>query len=557
MSHTDGGTFIALRIPTTCLLMNKMKFLKKTVNGVQIPGTLLFATLTIVGLGLNQSYGQGEADPVRFSTYNASLNRSSDGRLVTDLSDADDSQAKRVAEIIQRVNPDVLLINEFDFVVNNEAVDLFRTNYLEMTQAAGVSTITFPYSFVAESNTGISSGFDLNNNGTAVTTPGSFSYADDSFGFGVFPGQYGMVLYSKYPIVVEDIRTFQKFLWKDMPNALLPDDSGTPEAGDYYSTEELEVFRLSSKSHWDVPIEIDGQVVHVLVSHPTPPVFDDDEIDHNGRRNHDEIRFWADYVTPGADDYIYDDEGAIEGLGEDKRFVIMGDQNADPNDGESTGDPIQLLLDNSNIDTSIEPTSLGGTQAALSQGGVNDSHTGPSALDTADFSDNSNDSPGNLRADYVLPSVFGFSIIEAGVFWPLSSEGTFSLISASDHRLVYVDLESVPPDPVPDVLGGLPIDGFPGWHGSAWYKNYNNEMWPWIYHDEHGWQWVDDGSTIDIIFLWDLGLGEWIFLNEQTYRWLYLFSQNFGWIFTFENNTAGSRFFQRFDDGSIFSIPPG
>ena len=58
-----------------------------------------------------------------------------------------------------------------------------------------------------------------------------------------------MVLLSKYPIVEEDVRTFQNFLWQDMPNALLPDDPTTPEPNDYYSPEELAEFRLSSKSH--------------------------------------------------------------------------------------------------------------------------------------------------------------------------------------------------------------------------------------------------------------------------------------------------------------------
>ena len=83
-----------------------------------------------------------------------------------------------------------------------------------------------------------------------------------------------------------------------MPGALLPDDPATPAPADWYSPEELAVFRLSSKSHWDLPIDIDGRTVHFLVSHPTPPVFDGPE-DRNGTRNFDEIRFWADYVTPG------------------------------------------------------------------------------------------------------------------------------------------------------------------------------------------------------------------------------------------------------------------
>ena len=106
-----------------------------------------------------------------------------------------------------------------------------------------------------------------------------------------------MVVYSKYPIDTDDVRTFQHFSWADMPGALLPDDPATAAPADWYSPEELDVFRLSSKSHWDVPIEIGKKTVHFLVSHPTPPTFDGTE-DRNGTRNHDEIRFWADYVSP-------------------------------------------------------------------------------------------------------------------------------------------------------------------------------------------------------------------------------------------------------------------
>ena len=107
-----------------------------------------------------------------------------------------------------------------------------------------------------------------------------------------------------------------------------------------------------------------------------------------------------------------------------------------------------------------------------------------------------------------------------------------------------------------DVFGGEPIVGFPGWRASSWYMNFNVDFLPWIFHDEHGWQLVDSGSTEEVIFLWDLGLGEWLFLNENTYRWMFLFGDNSGWIFTFGDNTPDRRFFQRFDDGSLFSVPP-
>ena len=106
--------------------------------------------------------------------------------------------------------------------------------------------------------------------------------------------------------------------------------------------------------------------MHFLVSHPTPPVFDVAE-DRNGKRNHDEIRFWADYVTPAASDYIYDDDGRHGGLRRGEHFVIAGDQNADPFDGDSVDYAIRQLLDNPRINTSVTPTSPGGPQQSRSR----------------------------------------------------------------------------------------------------------------------------------------------------------------------------------------------
>lgn len=243
-------------------------------------------------------------EQVRFATFNASLNRVAEGELVADLSTPEDEQARNVAETIQRVAPDVVLINEFDYAPG--AVDLFRDNYLEVGQN-GADPVHYPYAFVAPSNTGVPSGHDLNNDGRV-------GGGDDALGFGLFPGQYGMVVYSKHPIDVAGVRTFRQFLWRDMPGALLPDDPATPPPADWYDAEEQAVLRLSSKSHWDLPIRVGDRTVHFLTSHPTPPTFDGVE-DRNGRRNHDEIRFWADYVGgPATGGYIYDDEGRRGGL---------------------------------------------------------------------------------------------------------------------------------------------------------------------------------------------------------------------------------------------------
>jgi hypothetical protein len=406
------------------------------------------AAAAFAALAASPASADSEKRDVRFATFNASLNRAAAGQLIGDLSDPSADtvrvrQASNVAEVIQRIAPD-------DFDESGQAARLFRDNFLARPQN-GAPAARYPYVFTAPSNTGVPSGFDLDNNGD--TNPNDAG--NDAFGFGLFPGQFGMVVYSKYPIDYDRVRTFQHFLWKDMPGARLPDDPSTAAPADWYSPEELNVFRLSSKSHWDVPIQIEGTTVHFLTSHPTPPVFDGPE-DRNGTRNADEIRLTSDYITPGRGDYIYDDEGHRGGLDPSALFVVAGDQNSDPFDGDSLkdadGNPIaiQPLLNSPRVNSSNPPTSAGGPEATEKQGGVNLQHVGPSATDTADFSE----PPGNLRADYLLPRR-NIKIRGSGVFWPVQSDPLFRLTGVfnaanwgavggfptSDHRAIWADLE--------------------------------------------------------------------------------------------------------------------
>jgi endonuclease/exonuclease/phosphatase family metal-dependent hydrolase len=368
---------------------------------------------------------------LRVATYNLSLNRDVEGGLVADLSDGENAQARTVAEVIQHARPDVVLLNEFDYDDAGTAARLFRENYLEVPQGAA-EAIEYPYAFVAPSNTGIPSGFDLNKDGV-------IGGGDDALGFGLFPGQYGMAVLSRYPIDAANARTFQNFLWRDMPGAVLPTDPATGEP--WYSDEALGVLPLSSKSHWDVPVRVGHRTVHVLAAHPTPPVFDGPE-DRNGRRNHDEIRFWADYVTGGRTaSYIYDDDGGRGGLHRGASFVILGDYNADPADGDSYDNAIHQLLAHPRIQDPA-PRSAGAAEAAELQGGANESHLGDPALDTADFADTT---PGNLRVDYTLPSR-NLRVRDAGVFWPTRTDPLSRLTGeypfpSSDYRLVWVDLK--------------------------------------------------------------------------------------------------------------------
>jgi Endonuclease/Exonuclease/phosphatase family len=353
-----------------------------TVRSALVVATALTAVAVAACSAPDTTVDESENTGFRIATFNASLNRSAAGQLESDLS-GDNAQARAVADVITANSPDVLLINEFDYS-GQAVVDAFNQNYLGGE---------YPYSFTAPVNTGVDSGLDLDSDG-ATAGP------NDAFGFGQFPGQYGMAVLSKYPIDTDGVRTFQNFLWKDMPDSLLPRD---------YHGANSDALRLSSKSHWDVPVEIDGRTVHVLASHPTPPSFDGPE-DRNGKRNHDEIRLTADYIS-GSDD-LYDDEGVRGGLEEGASFVVLGDQNSDPVDGDSVSGSIQQLLDNARLQDPAPTSPEHGT-------------------DTADFAD---PTPGNLRVDYVLPST-DLTVIGSEVYWPADIE------HPSDHRMVWADLQ--------------------------------------------------------------------------------------------------------------------
>jgi len=364
---------------------------------------------------------------IRFATFNVSLNRSRSGELLEQLQQGNNEQIQRIAAIIRHVRPDVILLNEFDYCGEqaDQAIAAFQKSFLQVPDLLATQPIHYRYHFVAPVNTGVLSGLDLDGN-QKNTDP------TDAFGYGKYPGQYGMVVLSQFPVRAP-ARTFRTFLWKDMPAAILPRNPNDQQS--YYSDAILNVFRLSSKSHWDLTLDTPAGKIHFLACHPTPPVFDGPE-DKNGRRNHDEIRFWADYVIPAKSQYIYDDAGQRGGLADSRSFVIAGDMNADPVDGDTTGKAITQLLKHPRIRDPL-PASSGAVTAAEEQGKVNQLHRGKARLDTGDFSDRS---PGNLRIDYVLPSK-DLPIENCGVFWPDKQETGADWISASDHHLVWIDIK--------------------------------------------------------------------------------------------------------------------
>lgn len=334
------------------------------------------------------------AATLRIATYNTSLYRDKPGELAAAMR-AGDPQVVDIAAALIAAHPDVVLLNEIDA----DAVDAF---------AASIPGQPYPHRFVPPSNTGVPTGVDLDRDGRT-------NGVGDARGFGRYPGQYGMALLSRYPI--EQTRCFGDVLWASLPWASLPDDPTTEAAADYYGPEARAALPLSSKNHCDVTVRSPVGLVHVLISHPTPPAFDGPE-DRNGHRNRDEILFWVHH---------------IDALRPAEHFVVLGDLNADPVDGGAP-EGIRALLAHPRVQDP-KPASKGATAATLDQKQANASHRGEPELDTADFDDNV---VGNLRVDYVLPSRT-LRVLSAAVQWPATVDAT-ARAEPSDHHLVWVEV---------------------------------------------------------------------------------------------------------------------
>ncbi len=391
---------------------------------------LAAATALLAGLSLVVTASAAD-ETVRVATYNSSLFRNASGVLVRDLATGNNEQAKRIAEVIQRVRPDILLLNEFDYDAEGHAASQFSRKYLAVGQN-GCKPIEYDYHFFGPANTGKPSGRDLDKDGR---TDGPA----DAIGYGRHEGQYGMLVLSRYPIAKDQVRSFQKFLWRDMPGAMLPTDPQSSQP--FYDEGDLAVQRLSSKSFWDVPIAVPARgsskpfVVHLLASHPTPPVFDGPE-DRNGKRNHDEIRMVADYISGDKANYLTDDRGQHGGLSDGALFVIVGDLNCDPNDGQGVAGAMDQLLKNLRVDATFTPSSKGGEETVKKHAAQHTGHRGNPGHVTSDFTEGGH---GCLRVDYALPSQ-GLLVKDGGVFWPTAGEPGSEAIRATDHRAVWIDV---------------------------------------------------------------------------------------------------------------------
>lgn len=404
----------------------------------------------IVAVFCLQSSVSAQPITVRVATFNIEDVRG------TDLVDDKQPRLKNLARVINTVKPNILLLNEIAYDMAGspgfkegdtpgQNAQRFVDLYVHPGAADGIRYKVY----MPETNTGVSSGFDLDNDGNIVTTfpvpPGAKpdgspgeqtaqgrAYGNDCWGFGTFPGQYGMALLvdERLTIDTENIRTFARLPWDYIQGAYLPtkvNTDGTPTSEGWYSEEELKYVRISSKTMAVVPVKLpSGAVVHIIASHPTPPAFDGPE-QRNKKRNHDEIRLIGDFIDGMP--YLVDDNEKEGGLGRFDSFIVMGDLNADPKKGSSFKDPMtRHLLTNRRVNGDFVPVS----DVVI---------TGLEPSDTARF---------KMRVDYVLPSV-DIKVLRGAVYreapTTLSTSADAGKSFPSDHFPVYLDVQ-VPAPPI-------------------------------------------------------------------------------------------------------------
>ncbi|MEM6595786.1 MAG: endonuclease/exonuclease/phosphatase family protein [Pseudomonadota bacterium] len=297
--------------------------------------------------------------------------------MVRDLIRFEDELLVATLTRIALLKPDILALQSVDYDHQGIALSLIQSRL----EALGHP---MPHAFALPPNTGISTGFDLDRDGKLDT-------ARDRQGYGLFRGQGGLALLSRYPIRRDLARDHSDVIWAEVEGSEVPKT--------YFSAGELGVLRLHDIGAWHVPVALPSGDIEILIAQTGPPVFDGPE-DRNGLRNSDQIAFWHREI-----------------MRQTGPFVLMGGLNNDPVDGEGLKPALLSLLDAAALQDP-EPKAPG--------------REGDDALDTVDWGRDI----GSLRVDYILPSA-GLRVAASGIE---RGQETGDLGPWTAHKPVWVDL---------------------------------------------------------------------------------------------------------------------
>ncbi|WP_323034678.1 endonuclease/exonuclease/phosphatase family protein [Pararhodobacter sp.] len=317
---------------------------------------------------------------LRLALYHTGLGRDGPGILLRDIR-RDVADVVTARDAITALAPDILVLLDMDWDLEAITLDAFA----EGLAAAGHA---MPHRFNPRPNAGMATGLDLDGDGR-------FGTADDAQGWARFAGSGGMALLSRWPIDTARLTDHTAFLWRDLPDARLPQRNGQA----FPNAAVFDVQRLASVAAWEVPVRVGEHALTVMAYHAGPPAFGGAE-NRNFNRNADETAFWR-----------YRLDGRL-GPPPTAPFVLMGDANLDPDGGDGNHAEIRALLTHPALQ---DPRPLGSSPVDGAQSPV-----------TAHWPDG----PGALRVEYALPSA-ALRVLASGLIWP-SDEAR--------HAIVWLDI---------------------------------------------------------------------------------------------------------------------
>ncbi|MBI2896076.1 MAG: endonuclease/exonuclease/phosphatase family protein [Deltaproteobacteria bacterium] len=368
--------------------------------------------------------GDGDADPIHIRIGHLNIKEASTDKILDD----DDEQVTAAAEVLGRFAADIVDLNEIQYDIEDLPVlgmpgaddrtgpggfDGGAENALRIAERihAAAPEVDYPYTLTTVGNSGYYwEGEDY----------GEWSW--ELRGWGEWPGRFNTAVLSRYPILTDQVRVVHDFAWEDLP------ENRIQQMRDENGMEVPEGFPLFEKALNVVPIDLGPEVLWLVLLHPTasPAAFDP----INPYRNYDELRALAlflDGELPG-----------VEPLPDGARFVVSGDLNGDPDDGDGLDGAVAQVLDHPSL-VAVFPTGAGtrgqnGEYNTFLGGCGNDD--GATVEDpTVRF---------QMQLDYVLASASIGPPTETGLFFPdfRTEREDFDLACrASDHRFLYIDID--------------------------------------------------------------------------------------------------------------------
>lgn len=90
------------------------------------------------------------------------------------------------------------------------------------------------------------------------------------------------------------------------------------------------------------------------------------------------------------------------------------------------------------------------------------------------------------------------------------------------------------------LAGAAPLTG--GWNLSPWFGYYNDEPFPWLYHNDLGWIWIGVAEDVEDTALYLDSMESFVWTDSASYPWLYRYADD-TWLYYFKGTNTPALFY--------------